>query len=55
MTTTSLIALNALFATAAVAAILALLSHGIRSGRPAERRFAEPWTLDTETRDRLAA
>jgi hypothetical protein len=55
MTTTSLIALNAVLAAAVVVAILRLLVHGIRSDRITHAHAFQPGTVDADLRDQLAA
>jgi hypothetical protein len=55
MTTTSLIALNAVLAAAVVAGILRLLVHGIQTDRLAAGHVVERPIADADVHDRLAA
>ena len=55
MTTTSLIALNAVLAAAVVAGILRLLVHGIHTDRLTGEHVVERHTAAADLHDRLAA
>jgi hypothetical protein len=55
MTTTSLIALNAVLAAAVVSVILRLLVHGIGSDRATAAHAVEAHAVEADVLDRLAA
>jgi len=55
MTTTSLIALNAVLAATVVAGILRLLVHGIHTDRLTAEHAVELHEADTDLHDQLAA